>query len=55
MWQVGLIFFIRMKKLMFLTDTASPFIKPNKQMLEVSGKKKNFPYKKGPTFKIKIK
>ena len=36
--------------------TAGPFIKPNKQMLEASGKKKKkIPYKKGPIFKIKIK
>jgi hypothetical protein len=38
-----------------LEPTAGPFIKPNKQMLEASGKKKKIPYKKGPTFKIKIK
>ena len=36
-------------------NTVGPFIKPNKQMLEASGKKKKIPYKKGPTFKIKIK
>jgi hypothetical protein len=35
--------------------TTGPFIKPNKQMLEASSKKKKIPYKKGPTFKIKIK
>ena len=36
--------------------TAGPFIKPNKQMLEALGKKKKkFSYKKGSTFKIKIK
>jgi hypothetical protein len=34
--------------------TAGLFIKPNKQMLEASGKKKKFPYKKSPTFKIKL-
>jgi hypothetical protein len=41
--------------------TPGPFIKPNKQMLEASSKKKRkkkkkkkIPYKKGPTFKIKL-
>ena len=38
-----------------LEPTAGPFIKPNKQMLEAPGKKKKTPYRKGSTFKIKMK
>jgi hypothetical protein len=42
-------------KVFCFVATAGPFIKPNKQMLEASSKKKKIPYKKGTTFKIKIK
>ena len=38
-----------------MDPTSGPFFRPNKQMLEASGKKKKISYKKGSIFKIKIK